>query len=111
MGRVGKKIKKAIQVTDDFKNEEKIILRDHLAMERTKLANERTLLSYLRSALYLFLGGGALIGIEHPEFGNLKPIGYISFVVSLLFIFIGIFRFLQLKKHLKEFKANPMDHS
>jgi len=58
MGRVGKKIKKAIQVTDEFTNEEKIILRDHLAMERTKLANERTLLSYLRSALYLFLGGG-----------------------------------------------------
>jgi len=109
MGRVGKKIKKVIQVTDDFKNEEKIILRDHLAMERTKLANERTLLSYLRSALYLFLGGGALVGIEHPEFGNLKPIGYISLVVSMLFIIIGVYRFVLLKKHLKDFKANPKE--
>lgn len=107
MGRVGKKIKKVIQVTDEFTNEEKIILRDHLAMERTKLANERTLLSYLRSALYLFLGGGALAGIEHPEFGNLKPIGYISLGVSLLFIIIGIYRFIVLKNHLKDFKSNP----
>ncbi|HQZ43477.1 MAG TPA: DUF202 domain-containing protein, partial [Flavobacteriales bacterium] len=41
----------------DFTNNEDLILRDHLALVRTRLANERTLLSYIRSALYLLLGG------------------------------------------------------
>ena len=32
---------------------EELILRDHLALDRTRLANERTLLAYLRTALML----------------------------------------------------------
>ena len=45
-----------------------MILRDHLAYDRTVLANERTLLSYLRSAIVnmdQFLGG-AVSEIYHP---------------------------------------------
>ena len=33
--------------------------RDHLAVNRTNLANERTLLSYARTALTLFIVGSA----------------------------------------------------
>ncbi|GAP67936.1 hypothetical protein BA6E_101382 [Bacteroidales bacterium 6E] len=33
-----------------FENREQIILRDYLALERTRLANERTLLSYIRTS-------------------------------------------------------------
>jgi putative membrane protein len=36
---------------------EEMILRDHLAMDRTRLANERTLLAYLRTALMLMVAG------------------------------------------------------
>ena len=39
--------------TDNFENDKELILRDHLALERTKLANERTLFAYIRMALYL----------------------------------------------------------
>ena len=42
--------------TDKFKNEE-LILRDYLAIERTKLANVRTLFSYIRTSLYLLTAG------------------------------------------------------
>jgi len=44
-----------------FENKEQIILRDYLALERTRLANERTLFSYIRTSLYLFLGGIAFL--------------------------------------------------
>ena len=44
---------KLIRFGRDFKPDEKVILRDYLAIERTRLANERTLLSYIRSSLYL----------------------------------------------------------
>ncbi len=95
------KIKSIVKFTEDFENKEEIILRDHLAMERTKLANERTLLSYIRTSLYLLLGGLALIGLK--EISDLKIIGYISVLMSVVFLFIGLLRYFQLKKHLKSF--------
>ncbi|MFZ2282343.1 MAG: DUF202 domain-containing protein, partial [Lutibacter sp.] len=50
-------MKKNLKSKYKFENREKIILRDFLALERTRLANERTLFSYIRTSLYLFLGG------------------------------------------------------
>ena len=38
--------------------------REILALERTKLANERTLLAYIKASLYLLLGGLALLGLD-----------------------------------------------
>jgi putative membrane protein len=45
------------------------ILRDHLALDRTKLANERTLLAYLRTALVLILSGITIIKLFQIEDG------------------------------------------
>lgn len=98
-----KKIPNVLKVTNDFTNEERIILRDHLALERTKLANERTLLSYLRASLYLFLGGSALIGLNHEVLGNLKWVGNAGLFFSALFLIIGVYRFIILKRHLRKF--------
>ena len=42
-------------------------LREHLALERTKLANERTLLAYIRASLYLLVGGTALLQLKDNE--------------------------------------------
>ncbi|HDQ44567.1 MAG TPA: DUF202 domain-containing protein [bacterium] len=92
-------LKKWIRFTDDFQKKEEIILRDHLAMERTKLANERTFLSYLRTSLYLVLGGIAFLGMK--DFEKIRVFGYASLVLSILIFLIGIIRFLQLRAHLK----------
>jgi putative membrane protein len=40
----------------DIENE-KLILRDHLAADRTELANERTFLAYLRTAMTFLIAG------------------------------------------------------
>lgn len=40
---------------------EKLIVRDYLALERTKLANTRTLLAWVRSAVALFATGVGLV--------------------------------------------------
>ena len=50
--------------TDNFENDKELILRDHLALERTKLANERTLFAYIRMALYLLTVGIGIFQIE-----------------------------------------------
>ena len=54
-----------------------------LALERTKLANERTLLSYIRSSLYLLLGGIALLQVE--DFQNIQWLGYVALFVCVIF--------------------------
>lgn len=79
-------------------NEKK--LREHLALERTKLANERTLLSYIRASLYLLIGGIALLELKGHD--NLKWVGYASLALCILFIFIGVSRYIALEKKLKD---------
>jgi putative membrane protein len=93
------KLSNLMRFTTEYRNTEEIILRDHLAMERTKLANERTLLSYMRTSLYLVLGGLAFLGMRDFEDG--RVFGYIALALSALTATVGIVRFFQLKRHLK----------
>lgn len=71
---------------------EQMILRDHLAYDRTVLANERTLLAYARTAIGILAGGAALIevfvGVEY-----LRILGVILLVVGVLVLALGIWRF------------------
>lgn len=83
----------------DFKPDQEVILRDYLSIERTRLANERTLLSYIRSSLYLLLGGIAFLQLTNfPDFIYL---GITALIFSIIFLVIGIYRFTLLKKSLK----------
>jgi len=84
-----------------FENKEKIILRDYLALERTKLANERTFFAYIRTSLYLILAGFAFLQIE--GFGSIQWLGYLSLGLSLIILLIGTFRYFRLRKVLKTY--------
>lgn len=92
-------IKKIFRFSRGFDNKDEIILRDYLAMERTTLANERTLLSYIRSSLYLLVGGIALLKLENFE--NLHLLGYLSLILTVCFVVIGLYRYQKLKSRLK----------
>ncbi len=69
----------------------KISYSDHLALTRTKLANERTFLAYFRTFAVLISSGFALIKIEALQ--NLLELGYLFVVASILIIGVGIARF------------------
>ena len=74
------------------------LIREHLALERTKLANERTLLSYIRASLYLFIGGLALLQIKDYEY--IYWIAYLSFFICIVFITVGVTRYITLERKL-----------
>lgn len=93
-----KKIK-LLRFGRDFKPDQEVILRDYLAIERTRLANERTLLSYIRSSLYLLLGAIALYQLK--EFANFEYLALTALIFSVIFFIIGVYRFTLLKKSLK----------
>lgn len=92
----------------DFTHKEELILRDHLALVRTRLANESTLLSYIRSSLYLLIGGIALLRVEGH--GDLRWAGYPSLMLSGVFLVVGLFRYYTLRVQLTRFYKRHETH-
>lgn len=91
---------------DNFENHENLILRDHLALERTRLANERTLFAYLRTSLYLLTAGIGILEIKSIE--HLRILAYLSIASSIFLFITGLMRYFQMKKHLRSYlKDNP----
>jgi putative membrane protein len=91
-----------VKLYNPFKSrmiDEKLI-REHLALERTKLANERTLLSYIRSSLYLFIAGLAILQIK--EYTHVQWLGYLSLFICVVFITIGVYRYIHLNRKLRK---------
>ncbi len=58
-------------------------------------------MSYIRSSLYLLIGGIALIQIE--GYGDLLYVGYLSLLLCVLFVVVGFFRFMRLRDQLDRF--------
>lgn len=81
------------------------LIREHLALERTKLANERTLLSYIRASLYLLIGGLALIQLR--EYEQINWIGYLALVFCVIFIIFGVVRYVMLNRKLEKLLQPP----
>lgn len=81
------------------------ILRDHLAIDRTMLANESTFLAYLRTGLAVSAAGGTLI---HFAVSNTQDlIGGVLLLSGILIFFFGVTRYQKMKKkisHIRESK-------
>jgi len=71
------------------------MVRDRLARQWIALANERTLLSYIRTALGFFaVGIPAVWWLEGIGF---QALGVVSLVTGLLFLGVGVWRFVTIK--------------
>lgn len=71
--------------------EQSLSLNDYLAIDRTILANERTLLSYGRTALaQIIIGGSAL---KFFDSFTLKVIGVLFLTAAFITILIGWYRY------------------
>jgi putative membrane protein len=88
-------IKETIMISNKRYEEllEYLTRTDLLAIERTELANKRTLLAYIRTAFSLFLASLGII--EFFENQYLIYLGFIFIPVAIMFLIIGIFRFKQ----------------
>ena len=76
--------------------EQPLIIRDWLAIERTKLANERTFLAYFRTFLVILGTGVTIMKLEFFE--DLKSFGIVLVICSICILVIGIYRLIKVRK-------------
>lgn len=91
-----------------------LILREKLALARTVLANQSTLLSFIRTSMYFLVAGVSINNLTTIEQGHLIEIVFI--VISVILLAVGIFNFLKQKKniadsekHIGDYKMEYMD--
>ena len=84
-----------------------LILRDELAIDRTILSNERTLLAYVRASLTLVIVG--LTFLHFIEKGSLRIAGMIFIPLGILTGLYGWLRFLGMKRMIQSARQNRPD--
>lgn len=75
--------------------------KDYWAGDRTHMANQRTLLSYIRTAFMLIVSGISLI--KFLPFGDILHIlGIILLPSSVICLAIGIYLYKQMEKRIRD---------
>jgi putative membrane protein len=78
--------------------EDQLILRDKLAIDRTRLANERTFLAYFRASIF-FVGTGISI-VQIQFFENIIHLGWGLISLGPIVLLIGIYRLIHVKRRI-----------
>lgn len=87
-----------------------LILRDHLAADRTILANERTFLAYIRTALTLFVAGLSFVHFDilnRPLIDGI--IGSLFMVIGFITFLLGLYRYNNMKSLIREIKQKELE--
>lgn len=82
------------------KSDGALTINDQLNAARTILANERTVLAYIRTSLTLFVAGVSFIQF----FDNfiIGIIGWVFIPIGAINLIIGVYRYRATQKHIKE---------
>ena len=76
-----------------------LVLREYLAIERTRLANERTLLTYIRTGLYFLVAGSTLGHFVDTAFWNMLDVPTI--IVGAGIMVLGVVRFVRVSAQIR----------
>lgn len=71
-----------------------MILRDHLAVDRTAMANERTLLAYVRTMIGVIAVGGTILKLFEGWFYLM--IGVMFIILGVAILIIGFIRYTRI---------------
>ncbi len=80
----------------DTQQKQSLVLRDRLAVDRTHMANERTLLAYSRTAMMLAASGITLLKL-FPESHFWRYFGFFLIPIAVVVAIIGVWRFFAVR--------------
>ncbi len=81
-----------------------LVLREKLALQRTILANQTTLLAFLRTSLYFFIAGLSLESLLKVDYHF--RIEMFFFLSSFVLFCIGLFNYFKQNKLIRDNKKN-----
>lgn len=81
-------------------------LSDRLAISRTDLANERTLLAYVRTALALAAGGVGLVQFFTSP--AVVALGWVLIPGGVTVLVVGVVRFQRARRFLRKQEADSL---
>jgi putative membrane protein len=76
-------------------------LRDHLAVSRSALANQRTLQSYVRTSLAMFVAGLSFLRLELFRAIEFRILGVIMIPTGIVLFLYGYVRYRRMVRHLE----------
>ena len=79
-----------------------LVLREYLAIERTRLANERTLLTYIRTGLYFLVAGSTLGHLIDTTFWEMMGLPII--IIGAMITAYGVVRFVRMGRQIEKSK-------
>lgn len=81
-----------------------LVLREYLAIERTKLANQTTLLAYIRTGLYFLVAGSTLGEFVQTTFWKIAAWPLIT--IAVVIVIAGTIRYRKVQKTIELSKRN-----
>jgi putative membrane protein len=94
--------------TIETKINKDLILREKLAVQRTVMANQTTLLSFIRTSLYFLVAGLSLKSLLKLENSLLFQI--IFYVVSFSTMIIGVYNYFKQKRLIQNSEIHIGDY-
>ena len=85
-----------------------LILRERLALERTAMGNDRTLLAFVRTSLYFSIAGMSVNSLIKVSYGLWLEIAF--WIVALVILITGVIKFRKQKRSLKESEKHIGDY-
>jgi len=81
-----------------------LILRENLAIERTRLANDRTLLSFIRTSLYFAVAGISANSLLDIIYGWVMEAALIG--ISIFLLIVGAVKYRRVEVKIQESKKS-----
>ena len=94
--------------TIETKINKDLILREKLAVQRTVMANQTTLLSFIRTSLYFLVAGLSLKSLLKLENSLLFQITF--YVVSFSTMIIGVYNYFKQKRLIQSSEIHIGDY-
>jgi inner membrane protein YidH len=84
---------------------EEVQIRNRLAVDRTKLANERIFLAYMRTAIMLFASGFTLLKLIEKNQVQ-EYIGYVLYVFAILSLSLGFLSYARVMRTIRKLTSD-----
>ena len=97
-----------MDISTDQNINKDLILRERLALERTIMTNNTTLLSFIRTALYFSVAGLSVNSLLKVSYGEWLEIGF--WIAALLIFIIGVRNYFIQKRKIKDNEKHIGDY-